>query len=166
MGHIGDEAFLTRAASAALGTEIEAAGIFGLQDLMWAQMAGNTLGALGGDALAPDGAAALGAIGTVVGGRIAKEEAARALGMTLQLLVAVTEEHVVVLNWETGDHAGREVMRFARADARVSVTGFGLSRIVTIAAPDGGRDIRLHATTAPFRLQSKPDAAVLRALAV
>jgi len=163
MGHIRDAAFLTAAASGALGTEVEAAGIFGLQDLMWAQMAGGTLGALGGDALAPGACGS--ALGAAIGGRLAKEEAARALGMTVQLLVAVTDAHIVILNWETGDHAGREVMRFARAAARVSVAGFGLSRIVTIADPGSGRDIRLHASAAPFRPQSKPDAAVLRALA-
>lgn len=165
MGHIGDEEVLVRAASEALdGTRVEAAGIFGLQELIYAQIAGGTLGVLAGDLLAPDAMGA-GALGAAAGGRLAKEEAARRLGMTLQLLVAVTAEHVVVLNWESGDRAGREVVRMARSSTTTKVSGFGLSKIVTLHDDATDTTITLHATVAGFRPQSGPDKDVLRALA-
>jgi hypothetical protein len=85
--------------------------------------------------------------------------------VTLQLLVAVTADAIHVLNWDPGDRPGREVMRFARASTTAKVTGSGLSRIVTLSDAATGADVTLHATAAPFRPQSKPDAHVLSLLA-
>lgn len=160
MSDVGDETYLEAKAREALpGEEIHAAGIFGLQDLVWAQIAGGTAGAIiaGQDDVTQ-------AIGTVAGGRLAKQEAAKALGLTVQLLVVVSAERIYVMTWEAGGRAGRKVMQVDRASADVEVERFGLSRIVTIADAASGDQMRLSATVAPFRPQSRPDRHVLSVL--
>ncbi len=161
MSQVGDETYLeSRAREAFAGETIEAAGIFGLQDLIWAQIAGGTAGAaVGGPDAHTEG------VGAAAGGRLAKDEAARALGLTVQLLVVVTPDHIVVANWEAGGRAGREVMRLGRGAAKVEVERMGLARIVTLGDPESGREMRLSATVAPFRPQSGPDRHVLSVLA-
>jgi hypothetical protein len=47
----------------------------------------------------------------------------------------------------------------------VTITEFGLSRIVELHDRDTEVRILVHATAAPFLRQSKPDALVLRLLA-
>lgn len=160
MGHVGDEAFLTDALARTLGTEVLGAGIFGLQDLAYVQAAGDVAGGLAANLAAPGDALSAG-LAAGVGGHLAKEEAARRLGMTLQLVVAVTADDIHIINWETGDHPGGEVLRLPRATTEVKVTGFGLSKIVALKDTASGTGMTLHATAAPFRPQSKPDAHVL-----
>jgi hypothetical protein len=161
MSQVGDETYLeSKAREGLAGETIEAAGIFGLHDLVWAQVAGGTAGGVAG------GTDAAGeAVGTAAGGRLAKEEAARALGLTVQLLVVVTPDHIVVTNWEAGGAAGQEVLRLDRASAKVEVKRMGLGRIVTLGDPESGREMHLSATVAPFRPQSGPDRHVLTVLA-
>lgn len=165
MGHVGDESYLTEAAAGALGTDVLGAGIFGLQELAYAQALGNVAGGVAADLAAPGSALSAG-LAAGVAGRIAKEEAAARLGMTLRLLVAVTADAIHVLNWDPADRPGREVLRFARSSTTARVTGFGLSRIVALSDAATGTDVTLHATAAPFRPQSKPDAHVLELLAI
>lgn len=161
MGVIGDEHALVQAATAAAGEDVLTAGVFGLQDLMFAQMGGGALGALAAGAATAGDPLATG-LGALVGGRVAKEEAARRLGLTRQLLLAVTPGHIVLFTWQDG-RVRDEVLRFDRTSTSVEVSGFGLSRIVTLREP-GGSEITLHGTAAPFRPQSRPDAEVLKAL--
>lgn len=87
MSHKGDEAYLEEAAADALGggVEVLAAGIFGWEDLMGAQIAGGIVGGVAADAVAPSSGAAgdlAGAAGAAIGGHTAKEAMAEAHGMT------------------------------------------------------------------------------------
>jgi hypothetical protein len=154
---------LVAAARTVLGDGVLAAGIFGLQDLVYAQAAGVVAGGTVGGFVGPSpGADALGA---AVGGRLAVEAAAAALGVTPALLVAVTDDTVHVCNWNADDTAGDEVARFDRSTVHVTVRKFGLSRIVTLDEPSTGASFNLHATAAPFLKQAKADAVVLALLA-
>lgn len=165
---MGDEAALVAEAGEVLARirpdddEVLAVGVLGLQDLIWAQAVGGTAGAIGGDLLAGSAGAALGA---GFGGYAAKVAAAKAAGMTLQLMVAVTPRTIHVLNRDPDDDLEPLVVSFHRDSTEVRITKFGLSRLVELHDPDTGVRMVLHATAAPFLRQSKPDALVLHLLA-
>ena len=163
MSTAASEEALVAAAQASLGDGVRAAGIFGLQDLVYAQAAGTVAGSALGGFVGPSPAAD--AVGALVGGRMAVEAAAAALGVTPALLVAVTDDTVHVCNWNGDDTAGDEVARFDRSTVHVTVRKFGLSRIVTLEEPSTGASFNLHATAAPFLKQAKADAVVLSLLA-
>lgn len=162
MSTSASEEALVAAAQATLGDGVRAAGIFGLQDLVYAQAAGTVAGSALGGFVGPSPTAD--ALGALVGGRMAVEAAASALGVTPALLVAVTDDAVHVCNWERDATAGREVARFDRTTLHVTVRKFGLSRIVTLEEPSTGAALNLHATAAPFLAQAKADAVVLALL--
>lgn len=143
--------------------KVLAAGVFGLEELMLAQVAGGTTGALGPGEFGGDALAAAAGLG--LGGRAAKEAYAAAHGVTLQLLVAVTETSIHVLNREGAAPARIQVARFDRGTTQVSVTKMGLSRLVELADRNTGERMRLHGSVAPFSAQSRPDRAVLQMLA-
>ena len=163
----GDEAALVAEATEVLTAvrpdddEVLAAGVFGLQDLIWAQIGGGTAGAVGGDLLA--GTAGM-AVGAVLGGYAAKAAAAASAGMTVQLLVAVTPTTIHVLNRRPADDFEPVVAGFPRASTEVQITKFGLSRLVRLHDRTSDVQMTLHATAAPFRPQSKADAVVLHLL--
>ena len=160
--HASDEAYLEEAARRALpGEEVLAAGIFSWQGLLAAQTAGVVAGAVAGDLLAGAGASA---VGGAVGGRAAVEATAAAEGMTVALLVALTESAIHVLRWE-GDDAGAALRRFDRATTDVHVSKMGLSRILTLHDTATNESFALHGSVAPFSAQSKPDKVVLHLLA-
>lgn len=161
--HAGDEEYLEAAAVAALGDEpVLAAGIFSWAGLMAAQMAGTAGGGLAADVIA-GGSAGADVVGAVVGGRAAVEATAAAEGMTVALLVAVTEASIHVLRWE-GEAAGAELHRFDRATTHVHVSKMGLSRIVKLEDDASGASFELHGSVAPFSVQSKPDKLVMHLL--
>ena len=162
MSTSASEEALVAAARTVLGDGVRAAGIFGLQDLVYAQAVGTAAGSALGGFVGPSPAAD--AVGALVGGRMAVDAAAEALGFTPALLVAVTDDAVHVCNWEHADTPGREVGRFDRTTMHVTVKKFGLSRIVTLEEPSTGAELRLHATAAPFLAQAKADAVVLALL--
>lgn len=165
MGHDNSSEALAAEASQVLGgTEaVQAAGVFGLQNLMAAQMAGNVVGGVGAGALGAGVGVDAAAVG--LGGLAAKKAAAEAQGVTLQLIVAVTEQHIYVLNRDTDGRLPDVVASFDRATAQVQVTKFGLSRIISITNPDGGDSITLHGSTGPFSSFAKADAVVMHLLA-
>lgn len=156
MGHHSDQDALVAAAEAALGGPVLAAGIFGWQDLVRAQVAGGTVGALAGGTLGGTGSA----LGAAVGGRAAKEVIAEANDLTLELLVVVTESAIDLFNFADGQ-AGRHVGSWSRETTEVKVDHLGLSRVVHLDDTASGHRITLHATVAPFRPQSRADKAVL-----
>ncbi|MCD9624509.1 hypothetical protein [Rhabdothermincola salaria] len=164
----GDEAALAAEATRVLTAarpgddEVLAAGVFGLQDLMWAQVGGGTVGALGGDLVA--GTAGM-AVGAALGGYAAKLAACKAEGITLQLLVAVTPSTIHVLNRDPDGELEPVVASFPRSSTEVQITKFGLSRLVRLHDRDSDVAMTLHGTAAPFLAQSKPDAVVLHLLA-
>jgi hypothetical protein len=162
MKHAGDEDYLQEAASRALGDEeVLAAGIFGWEDLVWAQIVGGTAAGVGAGVA---GGGTAGAIATGIGGYAAKEAMAAAHGMTLELLGVVTASAIRILNWE-GDEAGKEILTFDRRTSDVHISRMGLSRIIHLHDTASGAEIKLHATAAPYLPQSKPDKVVLHLLA-
>lgn len=142
------------------GTEVLAAGVFGLQDLVLAATAGMVAGGAATEALG--GAADV--AGSVLGGMVAKKATAESRGMTVQLVVAVTADEIVVLNRDTGGRLPDVVARFDRSTCEVTVKKMGLSRIVTLADPASGAQLVLTGTVAPFSALAKADKVVLHLL--
>lgn len=165
--HAGDEEYLVLAARAALpGEEVLAAAIFGLQDAVYGQMAGLAVGSTVGEELQHFGAA--GAVASVAvdvaAMRKGKQMVAEASGgMTVGLLVVVTDTRIAVLNWD-GESAGDEKAAFDRAGTEVHVKRLGLSKIITLAPSDGSAGLKLHGTTVRLSKQSGPDKLVLHLL--
>jgi hypothetical protein len=154
---------LIQEATQILGDEtVLAAGYFALQDMIAAQIAGGTAGAVGGSFLDET---AGGALGAAFGSLAAKKAAAEAEGVTIQLIVAVTAEHIHVLNRDTDGRLAAQVARFDRSTCEVSISKFGLSRHVTLADPASGARLELVGGVSPIAPTAKGDKAVLGLLA-
>jgi hypothetical protein len=155
------ESELIEEARAALGEseaeEIRVAGIFGLANLVVAQVAGLAAGS--GAIVADDAIGA--AVGGGLGAFVATKAAAEAQGVTVQLIVAVTDDTIHVLNRGTGGRLRTEVASFPRATTRVSVEKFGLSRHLTLTDQAAGDSIQLHGSVSWIAAQSKGDKLVL-----
>lgn len=154
---------LIHEAGAMLGDEqVLAAGYFALQDMLAAQIVGGTAAALGGSLLDQTAGAALGA---AFGGLAAKKAAAEAKGVTVQMIVAVTADHVYVLNRDTEGRLAEHVATFDRSTCEISVSKFGLSRHLTLTDPASGASLQLTGGTSPIAPTAKGDKAVLGLLA-
>jgi hypothetical protein len=161
------ESELIQEARAALGgsEEVLAAGIFGLADLVIAQVAGLAAGsAIAGGDEAGVGSALGSGIGGGLGAFAATKAAAEAQGVTLQLIVAVTDSAIHVLNRDTGGRLRTEVASFPRATAQVAVESFGLSRHLTLTDPSTGATLHLHGSVSWLAAQSAGDKLVLALL--
>lgn len=158
-----DEDQLIQEAQGILGDEkVVAAGYFALRDLIVAQIAGGTAGALGGSIL--DGTSG-GALGAGFGGLAAKKAYAESKGVTIQMIVAITEDHIHVLNRDTEDRLADHVARFDRSTCKVEVTKFGLSRQLTLTDPGSGACLELTGGVSPLAVTAKGDKTVLKLLA-
>lgn len=145
------------------GTEVLAAGYFGLQDLIAAQIAGGTAGAMTGSA-AEVGALG-GGLGAGLGGAAAVKAYAESQGVTVQLILAVTQDQLVVLNRDTHGRLPSRVATFDRATCDVEISKMGLSRFVAITDATSGDKLTLHGAVNPISAQSKGDKAVFELLA-
>ncbi|MBK5287750.1 MAG: hypothetical protein JJE46_04705 [Acidimicrobiia bacterium] len=162
MQKTSDEQGLIQNAQAVLGDErVLAAGTFALQDLVYAQAAGLTAGGLLAESLpgAADAAA------SVAASRTAVKAAAAAQGVTVKLIVAVTDAHIYVMKWGPEPTNDRIVHTFGRATTAVKITKFGLSRVVHLEDSSTGEEVELHASVARWTRQSGPDKHVLELLA-
>jgi hypothetical protein len=85
------------------------------------------------------------------GMRAAREVNARSQGVSARMVVAVTPTviHLLALP-ATGDHPGKEVLRFYRATTTVKVKRHGLARRITLTDSDNGQRIRLTGGIAPW----------------
>ena len=139
-----DEAALMAEATALLdGDEpVLAAGVFGLAGLLGAATGGTVAGGVVGDELG-DVVPAAGVVGAVLGGMAAKRAYAESQGASLQLLVAVTEGSIHVLNRGLDEHLPVELARFDRTTCHVTIKKFGLSRTVHLEDPDTGEGLAL-----------------------
>ncbi|MDZ7733928.1 MAG: hypothetical protein U5R31_13450 [Acidimicrobiia bacterium] len=158
------ESDLVAAAERALGTdeEVLAAGVFGLQDDLGAIAVAGVTTDLAADAAGISGTVADAAIGagTLHATRAA---VARSEGVSVRMLVAVTERRIHVWAWEGGE-AGRELMTFDRASTAVQITKFGLSRHLNLADDERGMRLGLTGSTAFFSPESAGDKLVLHLL--
>lgn len=142
--------------------QVLAAGYFALRDLVGAQIAGGTAGAVGGSFL---DSTAGSAIGAGLGQMAAKKAYAESQGVTIQLIVAVTEAHIHVLNRDTDGRLADQVARFDRGSCQVGIEKFGLSRHVTLTDPASGASLQLVGGVSPLAVTAKGDKAVLGLLA-
>jgi hypothetical protein len=145
------------------GTTVLAAGYFGLQDLIAAQLAGGTAGALTGSAADVGGLG--GAVGAGLGGAAAVKAYAESQGVTVQLILAVTDDQLLVLNRDTDGRLPSRVATFDRSACDVEISKMGLSRFVAITDTTSGDKLTLHGAVSPLSAQSKGDKAVMELLA-
>jgi hypothetical protein len=144
------------------GTEIVAAGIFGLQDDPLVVSSAGVVEAGVGDLISdnPAMAAATGA-GAM---HAARATVATSQGLTLRMLVALSDTRIHILDWLTGAGPTRELLSFERTRTEVRVKKFGLSRRLTLRDPVSGQSLALTGTTAFFASESKGDKSVLSML--
>ncbi len=88
---------------------------------------------------------------------------AESQGVTVQMVVAVTDESIHVLNRDTGGRLTDRVVSFERHTADVRVSKRGLLRIVEISDDSGAR-IELEGSASPISQLAKGDKAVLAEL--
>jgi hypothetical protein len=144
------------------GTEIVAAGIFGLQDDPPIVSVAGVAGAGVGDLLAADPAVAAATGAGAI--HAARATVAASQGLTVRMLVALSDTRIHILDWMTGTGPTRVMLSFERARTEVRVKRFGLSRRLMLRDTVSGRTLALTGTTAFFASESKGDKSVLRLL--
>jgi hypothetical protein len=151
-------------AQALIGLEetVEAAGVFGLQD----DYKGIALGGVATALVTPEdagpGLAGLGAGASIA---ISREKNAEAQGVTVRMLLAVTERSIHVMSMhQVGGGPQKLLISFDRARTKVEVHHFGLSRRIELTDPESGQHLGLTGNTARFTYGAKGDKAVLEAL--
>lgn len=164
MSGYSEDALVAEAAGV-LGDDppVLAAGVFGLAGLRTAATGGLVAGSMIGG-LTNSGAAQLG--GALLGDLAAKHAYAESKGASLQLLVAVTETHIHVLNRDPGERLAAALAVFEREHCEVTVRKFGLSRTVQLHDTRSGEALSLTGTTARPSPLAKGDRLVLELLGV
>lgn len=159
------ESELIEKAQTALGQDhhVVAAGVFGLQD----SYAAIALGGLASSAVADElpGGAATDAVAAAAGVHVTRQVMAERQGVTVRMLVAVTEEsiHLFALG-ETGSEPKHELMCFNRATTTCEESKFGASRHLTLSDAANGQEIGLTGSTGFLSSYAEGDKAVLSAL--
>ena len=122
------------------GEDVLAAGVFAIRD----DHIANAVGAIGGSAIADeliDNPLAEGA-GAAAGIRAAREAHAAGEGVSLRMLVAVTDAHIRLFRLgATGETPGEELMCFNRSTCSVDVSKFGASEHIDLR--DGDTEMNL-----------------------
>ncbi len=159
-----DETTLVAEARSVLGEgeQVLAAGIFGLGELRHARRTGGLIGGLIG-ALAPGDLDVI--AGSLVGGVVARHEAAAKAGASVQLLVAVTPDTIHVLNRDASGTLAAEYASFPRATTTVDVTPVGLSRRLTLTETEAGATLELHGTVGGLSALAAGDKLVMDLIA-
>jgi len=164
-GLMPSEAELLDAAQQFLGpTEhVVAAGGFGLQDNYAAIMVGGLAAGAIADSL--PGEAVTDGVAAAAGEHVARDLNASAKGVSVRMLVAVTEQsiHLLALS-ATGSTPELELMVFARASTHCEVSKFGASRHLTLSDSATGKEIGLTGSAAFFSAYAEGAKAVLSAL--
>lgn len=140
-------------------SDILAAGVFGMENLGVAQAGGVVAGAAAAEVVTGNPLAD--ALGAALGSWMGRHAAAQAQGVSVQLIVAVTDQDIYVLSERTD--APAVVAQFPRTETEVVVSRRGASRILRLT--HGGHHLDLHGTAAGFRPQSGPDADVFSLIA-
>ena len=163
-----DEDSLIAEASAVIGDRetVQGAGVFAPADMSMASAAGAgvggmAVGAVGGLLDNPVADAA----GAIAGRHALMEGVAAEEHLSVQLLVAVTDEHIYVLNRNTSSGLPPVARCFDRATAQVTIKKFGASRRITLEDPSGQVEtIEVTGGTAFFAPTGKGDKIVLALL--
>jgi hypothetical protein len=138
-----------------------ALGVFGLEDNYVGITAGAVVAGAAADAVVPDGGPVVDGVAAVAGMHVAREVNAQRQGVTVQMLVTVTPDRVVLFDYQGGT-VTRTVHAFDRATMTVEVKRFGLSRRVHLQ--DGEFEIGLTGSTAFYSSASAGDKHVLAEL--
>ena len=168
-----DEDSLIAEASAVIGDRetVHGAGVFAAADMSMASAAGAVVGgSVASDAVSflTDNVVAdtAGNIAGMVAGRHALMEGVAAEEhLSVQLLVAVTDEHIYVLNRTTSTGVPPIARTFDRSTAQVTIKKFGMSRHITLEDPAGQVEpMELTGGTAFYAPTGKGDKIVLALL--
>lgn len=148
----GDEAALIADAQGVIGdTEVvRQAGVFTRSSV------GN--GMLDGDILG-------GVTGAVIGGLVEHQMAKKTGATTLRVIVAVTDQHIHVINWGSEADPDRIAHTFDRATTKVTSHRVGPGRSLKLRDKESGVHIKLDGGAAKMLDKSGPDASVFDALA-
>jgi len=122
------------------GEEILAAGVFAIQD----DYVATALAAIGGSAAAGellDNSVAEG-LGAAAGIRAAREAHAASEGVSLRMLLAVTDSAIHLYRLRaTGETPGEELMSFNRSSCEVTLGKFGAAEHIDLR--DGDKEMKL-----------------------
>jgi hypothetical protein len=124
-----------------------------------------TAGVLGGGVV--DAISADPVLDGIVGGEAihaARTSMAASQGLTVRMLVALSEAQIHVLDWRTGSGPTKVLLSFERTRTEVRIKKYGLSRHLTFRDTASGRALALTGTTAFFSAESKGDKSVIHLL--
>lgn len=148
-----------------LAEQVLAAGIFGhaLPSNAELATAGAAAGSLphGGDNPLGD---AMEAVENVTAMNAVQAMDAERDGLTVRMLVAVTDSRIYLLDWQTGSGPTRILKTLGRATTDVTVEHFGLSRRVELVDHSTGEDVHIVGAAAFFSPEAAGDKAVLALL--
>lgn len=131
---------LRAAAAAFLGVEVQAAGIFAAEVSIWKRAAGGAAASTAADSMGLGGAPMADGVAAAAGMRLAQEAGAAAEGLSAVMLVGVTSDAIVLMDWHGTSASGtgptQVLATFARAETQVSSARIGATHKVTITGPD------------------------------
>ena len=131
---------LRAAAAAFLGVDVQAAGIFAAEVSIWKRAAGGAAASTAADTLGLGGSPMVDGVAAAAGMRIAQEAGAAAEGLSAVMLVAVTSDAIVLMDWHGNSASGtgptKVLATFARAVTLVSFTRMGATHKVTLTSPE------------------------------
>lgn len=147
----GDEAALIANAQGVIGDgeTVRQAGVFNRPAVNNGMIDGDILG---------------GVTGAVIGGMLAHKSQSKNGLMTMKVIVAVTDEHIHVINWGEAADPNRIAHTFDRATTKVTSHHVGVSRSLKLADKESGVHIKLEGSAGRMLKQSGPDASVIEAL--
>ncbi|QPE04599.1 hypothetical protein IT882_16015 [Microbacterium schleiferi] len=105
------------------------------------------------------------AVGAVIGMAMGAKKAAKAAGATPEVIVAITADHIHVLNRDTGGELRSEYASFPRAATQFVVSKTGSFVAFTLKDPESNTFVRLHGSLSRLSPASTGDRLVLDLLA-
>lgn len=162
MTHYDEDTLVAEAAQVIGDREtVHGAGMFYPTALSGASIKGSAIGGIAGTAVA-------GNVGNIVGMLAGRHElmdaAAADIQLSPELIVAVTDEHIYVLNRDTSTGLSPIARTFDRANAEVTIKKHGLMRRITITEPGTDQEIEVSGGTAVFNPAAKGDKIILALL--
>lgn len=101
------------------------------------------------------------AIGAVIGMAAGAKKSAEAEGATTEVIVAITADHIHVLNRDTAGRLQKEYASFPRSTTDFVVRNIGSFVAFTLKDPGSGTFVRLHGSLSRLSAASSGDRLVL-----
>ncbi len=162
MAHYDEDSLVQEAAQVIGDREtVHGAGMFYPTALSGASIEGATVGGLAGSTV---GGNTGNIVGMIAGRHAVMDAAAENAHLSTELIVAVTDEHIYVLNRDTSNGLPPVARTFGRATAEITIKKHGLMRRVTITEPGTDQEIEVTGGTAVFNPAAKGDKIVLALL--